>query len=90
LLIEQSIADPVARLELVCRIARTIQDPLHPLPPELHLAIMLQRDLPPAARGIDNLPLLTQALRVRLLAEQATSGKRGRRQVKGILQASIL
>jgi hypothetical protein len=74
LLIEQAISDPTQRLAPVHRLANIVRDPQQPLCPTLHFAVMLDRDLPAAARTLETAPLIALAIRVRQLAEQATTG----------------
>lgn len=74
LLVEQAIGDPPGRLQPVRRLAEIVRDPLQPLCPALHLVVMMDRDLPEEARTLEVGPLISHAIRVRQLAEQATTG----------------
>lgn len=74
LLVEQAIADPPQRLAPVRHLAGIVCDPLQPLCPALHLIVMMERDLPDDARTLEAAPLIAHAIRVRQLAEQATTG----------------
>lgn len=74
LLVDQAISDPIDRLNAVRHVAEIVRDPLQPHCPALHLAVMMERDLPADARTLAAAPLLARAIRVRQLAEQSTTG----------------
>jgi hypothetical protein len=69
---EKGLAEDLERAE---RLIRVIDDPIEPRPAEIHFLAMLQRDRPRTPPPPpEYLPLLQQALRVRVQAEQAALG----------------
>ena len=73
LILDRAIADPKGNLRQAARLARILDDPLEIRPQELHLLIMLDRDLPRATL-MNHAPIVSLALKVRRLAERAMMG----------------
>ncbi len=74
-LLTRAQADPAAQLATSATVAHTIHDPLQPLPPAIHLLVMLNRDLPASARTPQRWPQVARILQTRQLAEDATAGE---------------